>query len=154
MSLGYGRRATDFPKKRLVTGLYYYIALAILAASLLTAVYWQIESDESRFELVELSLTSTPRDRTFFVPIKFCSDKIGQEITLIRYYHDVDRNIYYGVPDGKYKTSELGCFDSRVQGSTGRLEPGTYVYHVSVSYDLNPLRTVQRKVAIVTLEIQ
>jgi hypothetical protein len=149
----YGRRSTDFPQSKLITGAFYYIALATLLAFFGTAVYWQLEKDDIELSFAEISHVSTPQDRTFFVPISFCSNRLT-EFTVIRYYHDVDRNIYYGVPDGKYKTSAAGCFDNRLQASTGRLDPGNYEYHVSVSYDLNPLRTEQHKVAIVRLRIE
>lgn len=148
----YGRRSTDFPNQRIVTGLFYYMALAFLLSALAVAVYWQLEEDASDFKVTEIIVTTTAQDRGFFVPIHFCSSELT-EITLIRYYHDIDRNIYYSVPDGKYKTSNNGCFDTRIQANTGRLDAGNYEYHVSVSYDLNPLRTVQRKVAIVRVTV-
>jgi hypothetical protein len=149
----YGRRSTDFPKSRLITGAFYYIALSMMLSALTIAVYWQLQADDIELGFVELEHVSTPADRAFFVPITFCSDKLT-EFTVIRYYHDIDRNIYYGVPDGKYKTSKKGCFDNRLQANAGRLDAGNYEYHVSVSYDLNPLRTEQRKVAIVRLRIE
>jgi hypothetical protein len=153
MSFGYGRRASDFPKQRLITGLFYYLALSILAASLLTALYWQLEPDNAQFDYVEITHLSTPETRSFYVPVNFCAKTKGQEFTVIRAYHDIDRNIWYAVPDGKYKTGAGGCFDTRIQAHTGRLDPGNYMYHVSVSYQLNPLRTIQLKIAVVTVEI-
>lgn len=149
----FGRRASDFPKQRVVTGLFYYLALAALLSLLALATYWQLQSDNASFELTELEFTSKPQERSFFVPISFCSAELT-EFTLIRYYHDMGRNVYYAVPDGKYKTSNNGCFDTRVSAHTGRLDPGSYEYHISVSYELNPLRTVLRKVALVTVTVE
>ena len=148
----YGRRRTDFPQQKLITGAFYYVALSILAFMLFMVIKWQLEPDHARWEMTEISVTSTPENRSFFVPIKFCSGEFV-EITLIRYYHDTDRDIYYGIPDGKYKTSNNGCFETRIQANTGRLDPGNYEYHISVSYDLNPLRTIQRKVAVVQVTV-
>ena len=149
----YGRRSTDFPQQRLITGAFYYISLSAMLFLLGLALYWQLEQDDSHFQLSESEFISTQENRSFFVSVNFCSPNL-KEITLIRYYHDTGRNIYYGVPDGKYKTSNSGCFNTRVQANTGRLDPGTYEYHVSVSYELNPLRTIQHKVAVVYVTIE
>lgn len=154
MSIDYGRRSTDFPRQRIVAGLFYYLCLTILLAALLLTLYWQLEEDTAVAELSETSFVSTPIKRSFFVPIKFCSKKVDSDITLIRYYHDLKQNIYYGVPDGRYKTITNGCFDTRVSASTGRLDPGLYEYHVYVEYELNPLRTIRHKVAIVNVSVE
>lgn len=151
--MNYGRRASDFPQQKLVTGVFYYSALTLLLCFFAIATYWQLQQDNAKFDLIEMEFTSTPNDRSFFVPVVFCSAELT-EFTLIRYYHDIGRNVYYAVPDGKYKTSENGCFDTRVSAHTGRLEQGDYEYHISVSYELNPLRTIQRKVAIVRVTIE
>lgn len=149
----YGRRASDFPQQKLVTGIFYYCALSVLLFCFGLSAYWQLQDDNASFELIEMEFTSTPAERSFFVPVVFCSAEL-KEFTLIRYYHDIGRNVYYAVPDGKYKTSNNGCFDTRVSAHTGRLEQGDYEYHISVSYELNPLRTIQRKVAIVRVTIE
>lgn len=142
-----------FPLQRLITGVFYYLSLVTLLFFLLTALYWQLEEDTATFEFTQLEVTTRPVNRAFYVPIKFCSAELT-ELTVIRYYHDTNQNIYYSVPDGKYKTSHNGCFDNRIQASTGRLDPGYYEYHVSVSYELNPLRTIQRKVAVVKVTVE
>ncbi len=149
----YGRRETDFPKQKLITGVFYYLSLFVLICFLLTGLYWQIEKEEVQFKLQEFQVVSTPTNRSFFVPVYFCADNLT-ELTLIRFYQDIDRNLYYGVPDSIYKTSLSGCFDTRVQASTGGLEPGNYVYHVSVSYPLNPLRTIRQPVAVVKVTVE
>lgn len=149
----YGRRATDFPKQRMVTGVFYYLALTMLLTALAAAVYWQLEPDYHDVTYQELEFTSTPTNRSFFVPIYFCAGKLT-EFTLVRAYHDTERSIWYAVPDGRYKTGASGCFDTRIQAHTGRLDPGTYDYHVHVSYQLNPLRTIQRKVALVRVTVE
>ena len=149
----YGRRKTDFPKQRFVTGVFYYLALIVLLSFLIVGLYWQLEDDNTKLQLNESEFHSTPANRAFFVPIYFCSTQLT-EFTLIRYYHDLERNLYYGVPDATYKTSANGCFDTRVQANTGRLDPGVYEYHVSVSYPLNPIRTIQKKVAVVRVVIE
>jgi hypothetical protein len=149
----FGRRVTDFPNQQLVTGVFYYLALLILIGSLCTALYWQLESDDIELGFVDFEHHSTPQTRAFLVPVDFCSQRLT-EFTVIRSYHDTDRNIWYAVPDGRYKTGASGCFDTRIQAHTGRLDPGNYEYHVSVSYGLNPLRTEQHKVAIVRLVIE
>lgn len=154
MSLQYGRRCTDFPKQRVVAALFYYLCLTIIFATLLVTLYWQLEEDTAAVELSETSFVSTPSKRSFFVPIKFCSKKVGSEVALIRYYYDIEQNIYYGVPDGRYKALTNGCFDTRVSANTGRLDPGQYEYHVYVEYELNPLRTIRRKVAIVKVSVE
>ena len=151
--MGFGRRVTDFPKQQLVTGVFYYLALLILLGSLGTALYWQLERDDIDLSFEEFEHHSTPQTRAFYVPVSFCSQRLT-EFTVIRYYHDIDNNVYYAVPDGKYKTSNTGCFNNRLQAMTGRLEAGNYEYHVSVSYQLNPLRTEQHKVAVVRLRIE
>lgn len=151
--MNFGRRATDFPKQRVVTGLFYYLALSVLLSLLAVATYWQLQPDHHELDLQKLSFTSTPTDRAFFVPVYFCAGELT-EFTLIRAYHDIDRNIWYAVPGGRYKTGASGCFDTRIQAHTGRLDPGNYEYHVSVSYELNPLRTIQRKVALVTVTVE
>ena len=151
----YGRRRDDFPRHRWwLATLFYYIALSLLIAAFAIALYWQLEPDRSEFGLTEFHHTSTPENRAFFVPIRFCAGGPGQQFTLIRYYHDLDNNIFYAVPDGKYKTSYRGCFDTRVQAHTGRLDPGRYEYHISVEYQVNPLRTVRSHVAVVHLTIE
>lgn len=154
MAINYGRRYTDFPKKKLVTGLYYYIALTVLLFALGTATYWQLEEDSTVFEVTELSVTVTPEDRSFFVPVSFCSSKGLSDFTVVRYYHDLDNDIYYPVPDGRYKTSVNNCFKTRLQGYTGRLSPGNYEYHIYVNYDLNPLRNIHQLVANVRVTVE
>jgi hypothetical protein len=145
--------ATDFSKQRLVTGAFYYLALLALLSALFVALYWQVEYDDIMLEFKKYKHVSTPENRNFFVSIHFCSPAIT-DFKVIRHYKDIDRNIFYSVPDSKYQTSQLGCFDTRLQANTGRLDPGNYEYHVSVSYELNPLRTEQHKVAIVSVTVQ
>lgn len=151
--MNYGRRAADNPRLITVASAFYYLALSCLVALLGTGIYWQLEDDHATFQTTEIEITTTPSNRAFYVPIYFCSARLT-EITLIRHYHDTKQNIFYSVPDGKYKTSETGCFDTRISANTGRLEAGKYEYHISVSYALNPLRTVQRKVAIVKVTVE
>ena len=138
---------------RALAGAFYYIALSLLTFMLCTAIYWQLESDDITLSYNELEVTTTPGDRMFLVPVQFCSPKLT-EFTVVRYYWDVKQNIYYGVPDGRYKTSNTGCFDNRLTANTGRLEPGDYEYHVSVSYAINPLRTKQSKVVVARVRVE
>lgn len=131
-----------------------YAAMIIaLAFTLALSVYWQLERDVASFELTEMSVTTTERNRAFFVPIEFCSGALT-EFTVIRYYHDLERDIYYSVPDGNYRTSINDCFSTRLSANTGRLEPGQYEYRISVYYRINPIRTVQREIAIVQVTVK
>ena len=142
-----------YPKQSIASSIFYYSALIIMVTACTVALYWQLEPDHHSISYNEIEFTSTPENRSFFVPIYFCADGLT-EFTLVRAYHDTDNDLWYAVPDSRHKTGSGGCFDTRIQAHTGRLDPGNYEYHVHLSYDLNPLRTVQKQVALVRVTIE
>ena len=144
------RRSTDMANS---ASVFYYTAMTALFVAFVVALKWQLEPDTAEVVFNETSFVSTPENRGFYVPVYFCHDK-KTDITLERYYREINTRIIYAVPDGRYKTGDNNCFDAMVNANTGRLEPGQYEYHVSVSYDLNPLRTIHKPVALVRVTVE
>lgn len=144
------RRSTD---RMNAASVFYYTAMTALLVCFVFALKWQLEPDHTVSKFSETHFVSTKANRGFYVPVHFCSDR-QTDITLARYYKELNTRIIYAVPDGQYKTGENHCFDAMVNANTGRLEPGQYEYHVSVSYDLNPIRTIHKPVAVVRVTVE
>lgn len=136
-----------------VAGIFYYFGLSLLSLFLIIAVYWQLEKDAFNFEFTEFNITSTQAQRSFYIPINFCSTKVTK-FTISRYYKDTTKNIFYNVPDGEYHSNSNECVKTMLVGHTGRLDPGEYEYVIYAKYDINPLRSIQRQVALIHVTVE
>jgi len=146
------RRKTDFPHAHVVTGLFYYTAVAILLTMMGFGVFWQLETDENQFTLSQSEFTSDSTNRSFFVSLNYCTTT-SMDLKISRYYLDIENDVYYPVPDGIYQTT-IGCSKTKIQGHTGRLDPGKYEYRVYGNYKLNPLRNKQILLASIKVTVE
>lgn len=137
----------------IVQGVYYYLIMSGLIASFFIAVYWQVENEQTSFEITNKVVVLEPDKKDFAVEINFCTPT-KKELKISRYYENVDTQVMYHVPEGVYQTAGSGCFKTKLSAYTGRLDPGTYKYHVIVAYDLNPLRKIEKEVSVVTVTIK
>lgn len=136
-----------------IAGLFYYTGLGFLLFLLGAALYWQLQHDTAEFEFQKFDVTSTKENRSFYIPVNFCNSAVDK-ITISRQYRDTLHNIYYNVPDGEYHIGTNDCFNTRLVGNTGRLDPGVYEYRVFVKYAINPLRSEQTEVALITVTVE
>lgn len=136
-----------------IQGVYYYLALGALITAFCCAVYWQTEQEHAVFEVTSKSVVLEKDKKDFVVEVNFCTPT-KKDLKISRYYENVDTQVMYHVPEGVYKTAGSGCFKTKLSAYTGRLDPGIYKYHVIVSYDLNPLRQIEKEVSVVTVEIK
>lgn len=146
------RRKSDFPHAHIVTGLFYYVAVLILVTMFSVGVFWQLEKDPNTFELTTSETISKTDDKSFFVSLNYCTPQVI-DLRIIRYYLDVENDVYFTVPDGIYQTTQ-GCSKTKIQGHTGRLDPGKYEYRVYGNYKLNPLRDEQVMLASVKVTVE
>lgn len=140
-------------KLTFVQNLYYYFALSILGAMFCIAIYWQIQTEHVVFEVNTKQVFLNKDKKDFVADVNFCTSK-QQKLKINRYYQNTKTSIVYYVPEGTYQTAGTGCFKTQLNAYAGRLDPGHYTYHVTVSYDLNPLRSIEKEVAVIVLEIQ
>ena len=134
-------------------GVFYYLALSSLMAVFCVTVYWQVQTEQVVFEVTDKQVTLEKNDKEFVVEINFCSPS-KQELKINRYYENVSTQVMYHVPEGTYQTAGSGCFKTKLSAYTGRLDPATYKYNVTVSYELNPLRKIEKKVATVLVTVK
>lgn len=147
------RRRTDTLHSHLIGDIFFYVASFILLGLLSLYVYWQVQPHEMKYELNTDSFISKPNQRDFLVNVNFCTNDVNT-FTISRHYYDVTNKIYYPLPDGIYRLQNGNCIVSNFMGNTGRLDPGLYEYHVTVSYELNPIRIYSQKVAIVKVKVE
>lgn len=136
-----------------IQGIYYYLTLSALLTSFCIAVYWQTEPEHAVFEIIQKDVVLEKDKKDFVVEVNFCTPT-KKDLKISRYYESVDTQVMYHLPEGTYKTAGSGCFKTKLSAYTGRLDPGIYKYHVIVSYDLNPLRQVEKEVSVVNLTIK
>lgn len=141
----------------LVSGAYYYVSLTVLGSILLLVAYWQIQSDDTIISVTEMSVVSTPTNRTFTVPISLCNNNV-QEFQIERYYLSLNERIYYTVPSTTYLAPQeylkSGCYDTALTALTGALTPGEYEYRIFVSYQVNPIQTRRSLAALVHVTVE
>lgn len=136
-----------------VQGVYYSLILSALVAAFCIAVYWQTETEHAVFEVTNKEVILEKDKKDFVVEINFCTPT-KKDLKISRYYENVDTQVMYHVPEGIYKTAGSGCFKTKLSAYVGRLDPGTYNYHVNVTYDLNPLRQIEKEVSVVKVIIK
>lgn len=132
---------------------FYYTVTTILVALIITSIFWQVETDNTYFEYSESHFTSKEGNRDFYVDVNFCSDKVRQFV-ITRYYFNTEENIYYTLPDAKYRSAGTSCFNTRIHTTTNMLQQGHYEYRVFATYDLNPVRTREQQVATVFVQVE
>lgn len=145
--------ATKSHTLNIVQGIYYYLTLSALLASFCVAVYWQTEKEHAVFEVTNKDVVLSGDKKDFVVEVNFCSTS-KKELKISRYYENTETQVIYHVPEGIYKTAGSGCFKTKLSAYAGRLDPGHYKYHVNVSYEINPLRTIEKEVSVVNVTIK
>lgn len=141
----------------LISGIYYHVALTILTVAFVVIGYWQIQEDETMVSLTEMSVISSPGDRSFTVPISLCNNRV-QEFQIERYYLSLDEKVYYTVPSSTYlapqENIEIGCYSTALTAFTGSLAPGEYEYRIFVSYNINPIQSRRSLAALVHVTVE
>ncbi len=122
-----------------VFSAFYYGFVSVLLAIALLSVYWQVEPDETQINMTKKSVVAVDEHRDFYVDLDFCTSS-DSPITIERYYKNIQTGIYYTTPTGVFPMDDKNCLKARIHAYAGRFEPGMYEYHVSVKYQINPLR--------------
>lgn len=141
----------------LISGLYYHVALSILAVAFVVIGYWQIQEDKTIISVTEMSVISSPGNRGFTIPISLCNNNV-QEFQIERYYLSLDEKVYYTVPSSTYlapqEDMKTGCYSTALTAFTGSLAPGEYEYRIFVSYNINPIQSRRSLAALVHVTVE
>lgn len=141
------------PRISKISQLFYYSSIGIMSLIIVLIIFWQVEQDTTHFAFSEDTFHSTEGNRDFYVNVNFCSEKVRQ-FTITRYYYEEEENIYYTLPDAKYRTAGTSCFNTRIHTSTDMLRKGRYEYRVFATYEINPIRSNEQQVAVVKVLVE